>query len=109
VTVPSSEQIGLSKNQEAAIEPVRKVIIPSNGRARNVVPAPAKGSTESAPTRAGEGVKIISYKVRRGDTLSGIAGRYDTSIHDIAKLNRMRASAKLRAGQTIKIPIQSRR
>jgi penicillin-binding protein 2 len=91
-----------------AIKPEQKAAISFSGRARNVVPADAKGSTNPPPARASERVKIITYKVRRGDTLSGIAERYDISIRDITKLNSMSASAKLRAGRLIKIPTRSR-
>jgi LysM repeat protein len=52
---------------------------------------------------------MITYKVKRGETIGDIAGRYNTSARDIATLNRLSPSAKLRAGQTIKIPVRSRR
>jgi penicillin-binding protein 2 len=91
------------------IKPEQKAAIPLSSRARNVVPAEDKGPTSLPPARASEGVKIITYKVRRGDTLSGIAERFDISIRDIAKFNHLSASAKLRAGRVIKIPTRSRR
>jgi membrane-bound lytic murein transglycosylase D len=91
-----------------AIRPGQKVIIPSNNGVRNVVLANAKGSVAMARI-AGGSVKIVTYKVKRGETLGDIAGRYSISVRDIATLNRLSASAKLRAGQVIKVPIRSRR
>jgi membrane-bound lytic murein transglycosylase D len=91
-----------------AIKPGQKVIIPSNNGVRNVVLANAKGSVAMATTARGS-VKIVTYRVKRGETLGDIAGRYSISVRDIATLNRLSASAKLRAGQVIKVPIRSRR
>jgi membrane-bound lytic murein transglycosylase D len=83
-----------------------KVVIPSNGGVRNVVLSNAKVSAGMA---AGGAVKMITYKVKRGETIGDIAGRYNTSVRDITTLNRLSASAKLRAGQVIKVPIRSGR
>src|SRR5262245_23407171 len=50
-----------------AIKPGVKVVIPSNGGVRNVVIANAKSSAVMAPS-AGASVKMITYKVKRGET-----------------------------------------
>src|SRR5262245_47928355 len=92
-----------------SIKPGQKVIIPLTSGVRNVVLANAKGSAAIAPARAGGSVKMITYRVKRGETLGDVAGRYNISVRDIATLNRLSASAKLRAGQVIKVPIRSRR
>src|SRR5215475_14532681 len=91
-----------------AIKPGVKVVIPSNGGVRNVVIANAKSSAVMAPS-AGASVKMVTYKVKRGETIGDIAGRYNISARDIATLNRLSPSAKLRAGQVIKVPVRSRR
>ena len=91
------------------IKPGQKVIIPSNSGVRNVVLANARGLTAVAPSAAGGSVKMVTYKVKRGETLGDVAGRYNVSVRDISTLNRLSASAKLRAGQVIKVPIRSRR
>jgi membrane-bound lytic murein transglycosylase D len=93
----------------AVIKPGQKVIIPSNSGVRNVVLANARGLTAVAPSAVGGSVKMVTYKVKRGETLGDVAGRYNVSVRDIATLNRLGASAKLRAGQVIKVPIRSRR
>jgi membrane-bound lytic murein transglycosylase D len=87
----------------------QKVIIPFNSGVRNVVLANAKGSEAIAPARAGGSVKMVTYRVKRGETLGDVAGRYNISTRDIATLNRLSASAKLRAGQVIKVPVRARR
>jgi membrane-bound lytic murein transglycosylase D len=97
------------------LRPGQKVIVPANGGLRNVVfSAPAKGGSTRAskasvaPSTASSMAKIITYKAKQGDTLGNIAGRYNTLVRDIATLNRLNASAKLKAGQIIKVPVKSR-
>jgi membrane-bound lytic murein transglycosylase D len=87
------------------INPGQKVIIPAGGGVRNVVIANAKGANAAARG----GIKMVSYRVKAGETLGDIAGRYNTSVRDIATLNRLSSSAKLRAGQVIKVPVRSGR
>jgi membrane-bound lytic murein transglycosylase D len=88
-----------------AIKPGQKVIIPVSGNVRNVVFSSAKAMTTAA-SRATGSAKIITYKVKAGETMGDIAGRYNTSVRDIATLNRLSPSARLRAGQVIKVPVR---
>ena len=55
-----------------------------------------------------EATYVVHY-VRRGETLSGIAQRYRTSVSSIARLNRLRRVHLIRPGQRLKIPVSSRR
>jgi len=89
----------------------QKVIIPLSSGVRNVVLANAKGSSanSSATSGAGASTKIVTYKVKPGESIGDIAGRYNISVRDIATLNRLSPSAKLRAGQVIKVPVRGRR
>jgi len=45
----------------------------------------------------------LTYKVRRGDTLGGIAGRYRTSVSSIKKNNKLKGTL-IRVGQKLRIP-----
>jgi membrane-bound lytic murein transglycosylase D len=45
------------------------------------------------------------HEVRRGETLSVIAGRYSSSIQAIAQVNRIRNIHRLREGQDLMIPL----
>ncbi len=95
------------------LKPGQKVIIPVSGNVRNVVFSSAKGSKagiESPVTAVtGGSAKMIAYKVKPGENMGDIAARYNTSVRDIATLNRLSPSAKLRAGQIIKVPVRSGR
>jgi len=45
-----------------------------------------------------------TYRVRKGDTLSRIAQRYGLSVSAIARANGIRPGARIRIGQTLKLP-----
>ena len=45
------------------------------------------------------------YRVRRGDTLSGIASRYGTSVSALMDLNNLRSAHRIRQGQSSTSPI----
>ncbi|MDX2034851.1 MAG: transglycosylase SLT domain-containing protein [Blastocatellia bacterium] len=95
------------------IRPGQKAIIPVNGGLRNVVFSTAK-SGAAAPaspvvaSSTGGAAKMVTYRVKAGENLGDIAGRYNTSVRDIATLNRISASTKLRAGQVIKVPVRGK-
>lgn len=44
------------------------------------------------------------HRVRRGETLSGIAGRYHSSIRGIMRANNLRSANRIWPGQRLKIP-----
>ena len=50
--------------------------------------------------------RTIQYRVRRGDTVGDLAGRYRTSVREITKINGLRSSTRLRVGQTLQIPVR---
>jgi membrane-bound lytic murein transglycosylase D len=47
----------------------------------------------------------VKYKVRRGDTLSGIARRYAVTVRELQAWNNMGGSTALRAGQSLTIHV----
>jgi membrane-bound lytic murein transglycosylase D len=47
----------------------------------------------------------VDYKVKRGDTLSGIARRYAVTVHQLQAWNNMGRSTALRAGQSLTIHV----
>lgn len=49
----------------------------------------------------------VSYVVQRGDTLSGIAGRFSTSVAELAAINQLRDRHQIRIGQTLVLPQQN--
>ena len=47
---------------------------------------------------------VDRYRVRRGDTLSGIARRFGVSVRSLMRHNGVRSAHRIHAGQTLKIP-----
>jgi murein DD-endopeptidase MepM/ murein hydrolase activator NlpD len=46
--------------------------------------------------------------VRPGDTLTEISKRYDTTVVDVAELNRLGDGSRIHAGQTLRVPANGR-
>ncbi len=59
-----------------------------------------------AAVRPAETSRDIRHVIRRGDTLSGIADRYKTSMQRIRALNGLRSDS-VQLGQTLRIPVES--
>jgi LysM repeat protein len=69
-------------------------------------PSASPAASASVPPSAGPpsaAAYRTTYKVKRGDTLIGIAAKYDTSVAAIRRLNGMSGS-NLKVGQVLKIP-----
>ena len=49
------------------------------------------------------GAKYVSYRVRKGDSLSRIASKYGVSINQLCKLNGIKRNAILREGKVLRI------
>ncbi len=58
-------------------------------------------SVETQVAKAGK----VNYKVQRGDTLSGIARRFEVTVRQLQSWNNMGGSTALRAGQSLTIHV----
>ncbi|PZR06593.1 MAG: peptidoglycan-binding protein [Archangium gephyra] len=67
---------------------------------RLIISGGSSAPAPSAPTGGNGG----SYRVRAGDTLSGIAGRYGTTVSALAQLNGISNPNLIYVGQTLRIP-----
>ncbi len=75
----------------------------------NVIPpavlASAQGRSAAASAGGREGSAVASYTVRRGDTLSAIAQRYDCDASQLYALNpSLNNKPNVRAGQSLRVP-----
>lgn len=69
------------------------------------VVAPAAPVTQTpAPTTPQTTSKDINYTVKEGDTMSGIANKYDMTSAELAKYNGLSDVHSLKIGQVLKIP-----
>jgi membrane-bound lytic murein transglycosylase D len=53
-------------------------------------------------------VPDVQHRVRRGESLSGIAARYDTSLQDLMAMNNLRSPHRIRAGQRLRLPVDGK-
>lgn len=65
--------------------------------------AALSGSGAGAPPPE-SGVSTKSYVVQKGDTLYGIARKFDMKLPELLALNRMGTDGTLKAGQTLLVP-----
>lgn len=66
--------------------------------------SPTLVPTEAKPTPKPAGAPATTYKVKKGDTLSGIAAKYGTTVKALMKLNKITDPSKLHVGQVLKLP-----
>jgi len=94
--------------QGAPLQVGRKLIIPgksSAGASATASATPAATAAKAAPAaKAPEPKASLVHVVRSGETLGGIARRYQVRVGDIALANNIADPAKIRLGQTLVIP-----
>ena len=76
--------------------------------ARLEIPGKGGTATRTASSSTSESSRV-TYKVKRGDTLSEIADRFDVSVRELMTWNRLRQSSSLRAGQRLVVYTDSSR
>jgi murein DD-endopeptidase MepM/ murein hydrolase activator NlpD len=98
---------------EAADEEVAPAERPTSRRPRAETPRPQIEEPSDARTVTnrevtGRVVEISTpgkaYKVKKGDTLERVAGRLDSDVAELAKLNKLKKPYRLQPGQTIRGP-----
>jgi len=99
---------------DALIVPVALIVVtstPTSAVAITFTPTSAVGITATATTVSATATpannpqgEIIQYTVQAGDTLSGIARRFNTSVAAVAQLNGIVNPDRVLLGQTLQIP-----
>ena len=62
------------------------------------------GSTPSPSPSPTPSTDYITYVIQSGDTLSGIAARYGTTVSELTRLNGISDPNRIYAGNTLKVP-----
>jgi LysM repeat protein len=78
-------------------------VSPSPSPTLVATPSPTLAPTLPPTPSPSPTIAAISYRVVSGDTLSGIAARYHTTVQAIMDLNQL-TSTRLRVGQLLLIP-----
>lgn len=108
--------LGVSQNTLVELNPALKLKATPPGSSYDINVPPGYGVIVSQKSAELEGLKSVSaqiaksggggtkwHKVRRGDTLGKISGRYGVSVAKIKRANGLRSST-IRTGQSLKIP-----
>lgn len=107
-----SRALGLKKEELASLNPeLRHDATPDHEYILRVPPGyggKTIASLASIPRWIPPEATYVLHYVRRGETLSGIARRYRTSVSSVARLNGLRRVHLIRAGQRLKIPVRGR-
>ena len=82
---------GLTKR--SVIQPGQRLVLPTGA---------TSGASPSSPTTS-SGEWSGSYKVRSGDTLSGIASRYRVSVNELRRANGL-SNSRIYPGNTLTVP-----
>ncbi|MFI8481088.1 LysM peptidoglycan-binding domain-containing protein [Pseudomonas sp. NPDC078700] len=103
-----AEMMDLDEDELYQLNPAFKRRITMDGPPSLLVPVEkAEILTASLSTmKPQDMVTWQEYKVRRGDTLSSIANRYNTSISGIRELNKLSGN-NLRIGQNLSLPMRA--
>ena len=79
----------------------QKLVIPS----ADIENAATLSSTNSSTYTSNSSSKTETYIVQKGDTLYGIAKKYDIKVSEIYSLNGMSQKDVLKVGQKLKVPV----
>jgi len=67
------------------------------------IAAEEQAKKEAAARAAAEAAAMRYHTVRSGDTLSGIAKKYHTSVRELCRLNNIKETSVLRIGQRLRV------
>ncbi len=77
---------------------------PAGGTSATPAPSPTLVPTKGKPTPTPAGQHASTYKVKSGDTMSGIAAKFGVTVKALAKINKITDPSKIHVGQVLKLP-----
>lgn len=98
VTPPGEHWIRLPKGTKDLFE-IAYNALPENQRMRRDIIIPY-----SERRRGGATTRFATYRVKSGDTLGRLAGRFGVSQRELARVNRIGSTSRLIPGQAIRVP-----
>ena len=89
----------------------KEIYAASDTRKPEPEPVPAPSDTASVKKEVEQTTKVIwedqwkTHKVKKGETLKGVASKYGVSSSDVKKWNKLKSSS-LKAGQSLKVKVK---
>lgn len=88
----------------------QKVVVPAGSAIKNVVALGINKTTSVVPEKksnrsTSSSSRAKTYTVKGDESLGDIAGRYAVSAREIAQMNKISSSSRLRRGQVLRIPV----
>ena len=102
MTVPQLARMN-NISTKRTLQPGQRLQVPGSGPGGS-----AESSAAPKPERVAAADGRVSYRVRRGDTLSAIARHFEVTVRDLQAWNNMGRSTALRAGQFLTIHVGGR-
>jgi membrane-bound lytic murein transglycosylase D len=100
-----SRRYGMSVSQLARMNHISTQAVLQPGQRLQVAGSGGSAASSAGTQQVAAKDGKVNYKVRRGDTLSGIARRYAVTVRDLQAWNNMGRSTALRAGQFLTIHV----
>jgi membrane-bound lytic murein transglycosylase D len=100
-----SRKYGMTVTQLARMNHISTKSLLHPGQRLQVAGSGGSGDSATATARVASADGKVKYKVKRGDTLSGIARRYAVTVRELQSWNNMGGSTSLRAGQSLTIHV----
>jgi membrane-bound lytic murein transglycosylase D len=101
--------LGLEPGRLAALNPALRSGTTPKGAYDLRVPEPIAQAVpavvDSVPIYVPPQPEVLVHRVRRGETLSGIASRYRSSVTAILRWNRLASAHRIKPGQALRIPL----
>jgi membrane-bound lytic murein transglycosylase D len=103
-----AREIGVDTNTLKSLNPeLRHALLPPETYTLKVPEAKADtliAKLDKIKSTYAPAPRYVYHRVRRGDTLSGIAKRYKSSVRAISRCNNIRRAHRIIAGKVLKIP-----
>ena len=103
-----SRRYGMSIDELARANNLNRQSTLRIGQRLSVRPSSQAGGATVRAAGTGE-TRKMSYKVRKGDTLSSIARQFSVSVRDLQAWNGMHSTTSIRAGQKLTVHVDGRR
>lgn len=82
------------------------LIIHTNSPVAQSEPTVLGAATQASSETAGGLLQFTDYEVKRGDTLFSISTKFNIPTETLAQLNDINPPFTLKAGETLKVPVQ---